>query len=94
MSIVCVVILAVLVPFTRLLPALLVDGLATIAAAIYWARAQRLSKIMLTPNSSRRARRLSAKHLQLSIMMTAHYSLFPRSAGRGYRLAGRLSLGR
>ena len=83
---------------------LLVDTLATAIAAYYGWRSTRISREMLSgrPSTgstadlawgvpSRRQRRLMARHLQLSLTMTSHYSLFPRSSARGYAIAGALA---
>lgn len=69
----------------------LVDALATAIAAIYRWRARRLRIAIRTAGSGRRVRRLLAQHLKLSVDMTAHFSLFPRSACRGYQLADAIS---
>ena len=82
---------------------LLVDMLATAIAAYYSWRSTRISREMLSgrPSTgslahlawgvpSRRQRRLMARHLQLSLAMTAHYSLFSRSSARGYSVADAL----
>jgi len=72
---------------------LTVDAMATLIAAFYyWRRAQ---VCMMMNNAVPTARRrLLAKHLQLSIGMTAHFSLFPRSALRGYALVHALAKSR
>ncbi len=65
---------------------LIVAGLATIIAAYYyWRRARLYAAIdRLGPVARRRS---LAKQLRLSVNMTAHFSLFPTSALRGYALA-------
>lgn len=76
---------------------LAIDGIATAIAAWYCWRSARLTRALLavrapcnaidfTPawDGGRRHRRLMARHLRLSIAMTAHFSLFPRSSARGY----------
>ena len=74
---------------------LAVDGLATVIAAWYCWRSARLMRALLATraprnsidlmpawNVSRANRRLMARHLRLSIAMTAHFSLYPRSSAR------------
>ncbi len=73
-----------------------IDGLATMIAAYYRWRSLRISRALLAKptikapgdyngrNSTRRQRRLMARQLRLSIAMTTHYSLFPRSSARGF----------
>lgn len=81
---------------------LLVDGIATaVAAWCYWRR-ERLAPTLLAGSktaksadwtlakTSRAQRRFMARHLRISIGMTAHFSVFPRSSARGYALASRL----
>ena len=81
---------------------LLVDGIATAIAAWYCWRSARLARALqairapcnaidLMPawDVSRAHQRLMARHLRLSIAMTAHFSLFPRSSARGYALMRR-----
>lgn len=83
---------------------LLVDAFATAIAAYYSWRSTRISREMLSGRPSgvaaadpawavpsRRQRRLIARHLRLSIAMTAQYSLFPRSSARGYAIADALA---
>lgn len=82
-----------------------VDGMATAIAAWYYWRRERLSHTLLaigdlggtsrsTPGSASRAQRLMmARHLRLSLAMTAHFSLFPRSSARGYAVARRRMAG-
>lgn len=80
---------------------LLVDGIATAIAACYRWRSDRLMRQLVAarPRCSKAGydqkvscaqRRLLRRHLRLSIAMTAHCSLFPRSSARGYALARRL----
>ncbi len=79
---------------------LLVDALATAIAAYYGWRSTCISREMLLERPSgdasadlawavpsRRQSRLLARRLQLSLGMTAHCSLFPRSSARGYAIA-------
>lgn len=81
----------------------LVDVIATAIAAWYRWRSERLvvailalrptdpaTDMMPARSTSRAHRRLIARHLRLSITMTAHYSLFPASSRRGYAIADAL----
>lgn len=78
---------------------LAVDGIATAIAAWYCWRSARLTRALLAVrapcnaidlmpawNVSRAHRRLMARHLRLSIAMTAHFSLFPGSSARAYAI--------
>ena len=78
------------------------DGIATAIAAWYCWRSARLTRALLAMSApsnaidliptwhlSRVHRRLMARHLRLSIAMTAHVSLFPLSSARGYALMRR-----
>lgn len=82
---------------------LAVDGVATATAGWYCWRSARLTPGLLAVRAScnandfmsawsvsRAHRRLMARHLRLSIAMTAHFSLFPRSSVRGYAIANAL----
>lgn len=75
---------------------LLADAVATVIAANYSWRLSRISRELLaargrnaaeTHSAARHHRRLMAKHLRLSLAMTAHSSLFSQSSARGYALA-------
>lgn len=69
---------------------LIVAGLATLMAAFYYWRRARLNAAINRLGPAARRRSL-AKQLRLSIDMTAHFSLFPTSARRGYALANSAS---
>ncbi|WP_374943151.1 hypothetical protein [Sphingomonas sp.] len=80
--------------------------LATTIAAYYRWRSLRISRALLAARPAfgssgymasgaptRRQRRLMARHLPLSIAMTTHYSLFPRSGARGYAMVEMMGSG-
>lgn len=74
----------------KLLSILLTGVLATIIAGFYFWRRERLARrIFSSPNAAVRNRLLS-KHLRLSIDMTMHFSLLPKSESCGYQLSHRL----
>jgi hypothetical protein len=69
---------------------LMVAALATLIAAYYYWRRARLNAGIGRLGPAARRRSL-ARQLQLSLDMTAHFSLFPTAALRGYALADRFA---